>query len=60
MGTSKILTTIIPTGYNSNIIGTTYGIEPFYDQHIGRLNRRIKWRTLKRRDKIDRIYEKCN
>jgi hypothetical protein len=61
MGTSKIFTAVIPTGYSTNIIGTSYGVE--YGQHIGRKNRSkmsIIWRSIQRKNKIDRIYEKCN
>ena len=57
MGTSKILTTIIPTSYSPNIIGTTYGIEPAYSQHIGMMDRRIKRRVIQRRNKIKNIWK---
>lgn len=63
MVTSKILTAVIPTRYSPNIIDTTSGIEPISGQHIGRKNRSkmsIIWRSIQRKNKIDRIYEKCN
>ena len=60
MGTSKILTAVIPTGYSTNIIGTSYGVEPIYGQHIGRFNRKIKSRIINRKNKIVRIYERYN
>ena len=60
MGTSKILTSVVPNGYNTTIIGTSYGVEPIYGQHIGRFNRKIKSRIINRKNKIVRIYERYN
>ena len=57
MGTSKILTAVIPTGYSPIIIGTSYGIEPIVGN---RSKMGIIWRSIQRKNKIDRIYEKCN
>lgn len=47
----------MPTGYSPNIIGTTYGIEPAYSQHIGMMDRRIKRRVIQRRNKIKNIWK---
>ena len=61
MGTSKILTAVIPTGYSPIIIRSANGIEPIAGQHIGRKNRSkmsIMWRSIQRKNKIKRIYEK--
>jgi len=60
METSKILTAVIPSGYETTIIDTSYGIEPIYGQHIGRFNRKIKSRVINRKIKIIRIYERYN
>jgi len=63
METSKILTAVRPTGYSSIIIRSAIGIEPIAGQYIGRKNRSkmsIIWRSIQRKNKIDRIYENCN
>ena len=54
MVTSKIFTAVIPTGYSTNIIGTSYGIEPI---RKNRSKMNILWRSIQRKNKIKNIWK---